>query len=185
MSDTCWIQTYTGLKFHPLDPKPEEINLLDIAHALSMQCRYTGHVMQFYSVAQHSVHVAELVPLGLRLQALMHDASEAYVADVNRPTKVELTNYKEIESRIMRAIASKFGFAWPEETCVKRADNCMLMTERRDLMLWTPDEWDIPEQPCAISIRPWGPQEAKELFLRAFSESMETLNREVACGDRG
>jgi uncharacterized protein len=82
-----WIQTYTGKQFWPLSPLPEDIVIEDIAHALSMQCRFGGHVRTFYSVAQHSVHVSLLVEPQYALWGLLHDAAEAYLVDLPRPIK--------------------------------------------------------------------------------------------------
>lgn len=56
-----WMQTYTGRAFWPLDPRVDEIDIDDIAHSLSMQCRYAGHCLRFYSVAEHSVWCALMV----------------------------------------------------------------------------------------------------------------------------
>src|SRR5271170_7300011 len=83
----AWIQTYTGGVFHILDPQQNEIYIKDIAHALAMQCRFTGHVRKFYSIAEHCVLGSHIVPKKLALQFLLHDASEAYIADINRPLK--------------------------------------------------------------------------------------------------
>jgi len=138
-----WVETYTGKRFHLLDPQPDEIDIIDIAHALSQQCRYTGHTRRFYSVAEHSVHVSLLVSAPSRLVGLLHDASEAYVSDISRPVKM-LTPvgppYYEVEERIMRAIAAKFRFPWPPPKEVKGADNIMLLTEKDQLM--TNLSWD-------------------------------------------
>src|SRR5271165_7548492 len=82
-----WIQTYTGRVMYPLDPRPEEINIIDIAHALSNLCRFTGHVRTFYSVAEHSVRVSQHCDPKDALWGLLHDASEAYLADMSRPMK--------------------------------------------------------------------------------------------------
>src|SRR5271156_4912831 len=84
-SDSAWIQTFTGKKFYPFNPKPQDIDIRDIAHALSNICRFTGHTKRFYSVAEHSRNVAKLVPAHMKLQALLHDASEAYLCDIARP----------------------------------------------------------------------------------------------------
>jgi len=83
-----WIQTYTGKRFWPLDPRPEDVDILDIAHSLSLLCRFTGHTSSFYSVSQHSILVAQEVPKRLRLWALFHDAAEAYIGDIARPTNL-------------------------------------------------------------------------------------------------
>jgi len=80
-----WIETYTGKQFYPLDPYPEDIDVRDIAHALSNLCRFTGHCRAFYSVAEHSIYVSTHVPKTMALQALFHDAPEAYIADISGP----------------------------------------------------------------------------------------------------
>ena len=69
-----WMQTFTGRQFWPADPRADEIDIRDIAHALSMQCRYAGHCTQFYSVAEHCVLLANAIP-EQKLWALLHDAS--------------------------------------------------------------------------------------------------------------
>ena len=95
-----WITTYTGQHFYPLDPRPHEVNMLDIAHALSMICRFNGHTQFFYSVAEHSIrcayHAHEQWPdrIELQLAALLHDASEAYLCDIPRPVKLQLPDYR-------------------------------------------------------------------------------------------
>ena len=106
-----WMQTYTGRQFWPLDPRPEEVVIEDIARALSMQCRFAGHCAKFYSVADHSVRVSMLADENstLALAGLLHDAAEAYVVDVPRPLKRFLPGYKEIEREVARAIEKRFG----------------------------------------------------------------------------
>ena len=79
--------TYTGKEFYPLDPNPADIDIKDIAHALSNCCRFAGHIKSFYSVAQHSVIVSELCEPENALAGLLHDASEAYLSDIARPVK--------------------------------------------------------------------------------------------------
>ena len=104
-----FIQTFTGRMFWPIDPQPDEVDIEDIAHALSNVCRFCGHTREFYSVAQHSVLVSEIVPAAFALEGLLHDATEAYISDVARPVKPYLTNYKEIEINLYRAIAKRFN----------------------------------------------------------------------------
>ncbi|HKK06533.1 MAG TPA: hypothetical protein VKA50_11875 [Gammaproteobacteria bacterium] len=99
-----WILTYTGRRVDLLDPDPATIEPEDIAHALSNMCRFNGHCRHFYSVAEHSWHVALLVSRENALQGLMHDAAEAYVADITRPLKPYLTNYaafRELNQELM------------------------------------------------------------------------------------
>jgi hypothetical protein len=50
-----WIQTFSGRRFYPADPRPDDMDIGDVAHALSMVCRFNGHVRFHYSVAQHAV----------------------------------------------------------------------------------------------------------------------------------
>ena len=130
-----WIQTYTGVAFYPFDPRPSEIQIHDIAHALSMQCRFTGHVKEFYSVAQHSVLVALHCPQEDRLWALLHDATEAYLADVARPVKQHavMEPYRTIENDLERMICQRFGLPLEKPSSVTVADKRMLATEKRDL----------------------------------------------------
>ncbi len=99
------IKTYTGQQFSYESPTADMIRIEDIGHALSMICRFGGQAREFYSVAQHSLLVAELAPQEFAFDALLHDASEAYCGDMVRPLKNLLPGYREIEEKIHRAIA--------------------------------------------------------------------------------
>jgi hypothetical protein len=146
-----FITTFRGKKFHYLDPDPEDIDIRDIAHALSMTCRFGGHVREFYSVAEHSMRVAILVPPRLMIPALLHDAHEAYLHDVPRPIKYDMPGYKEMADRIQRAIDIKFNIdklSVEDEAIIKNADNVMLMTEAKSLGINT-DGWVEIEKPLA------------------------------------
>ena len=105
-----WMQTFTGRKFWILDPRPEDIDIVDIARALSKQCRYAGHCLRFYSVAEHSVHLARAASPDVAFEALMDDSPEAYLVDLIRPSKPAFPQYAAIENRIKAAIAARFGF---------------------------------------------------------------------------
>lgn len=129
------IRTFTGKYINPANPNPELICIEDIAHALSMQPRFGGHLPVFYSVAQHCCRVSFLVPDHLRLPALMHDASEAYLIDVPKPIKSQLSEYKEYEMQLMYEIAKKFGFIWPGHEKIDEADIAELELEWDELML--------------------------------------------------
>src|SRR4030043_1424578 len=105
-----WSQTYTGKKFWSLDPKPEEVDIKDIAHSLAFQCRFNGHTIPFYSIAQHSVLVSKIVPPEQALAGLFHDAAEAYTGDIVAPLKKFLPPvFKEIEKAIEEVIFEHFG----------------------------------------------------------------------------
>lgn len=165
-----WMQTYTGKQFWPVDPRPDEIDIEDIAHALAHACRYAGHCLQFYSVAEHCVAVSHIVPERYALAGLLHDATEAYVVDVPRPLKPFLPGYKDIENRVWEAIAHKFGVpvVLPDE--IKHADNAMLLREQQEIMAPPPAPWQVPGEPADASIACWPPYAAKRAFLNRFKE---------------
>jgi hypothetical protein len=154
------IRTFSGKYVNVFEPDPETICIEDIAHALSHQCRFGGHLPQFYSVAQHSIFCADLAEDQHKLAALMHDASEAYLLDVPRPIKLRLDNYKAIEDNLMTLIAAKFNFSFPLDPHIKVVDEHMLRTEWVTLML------ECREYKFEV----YSPQKAKIFFLRKFQE---------------
>ncbi len=168
--DSTWIQTYTGRQFWPLDPRPEDVCIEDIAHALAMKCRYTGHCEEFYSVAQHSVMVSHIVPMYDALWGLLHDAGEAYLADLARPVKKHMPEFQQAEARIMECVATHFGLTMPEPKSIANADLVMLRTERRDLMKTPPRPWksDNNAVPLVLRIVGFPPSMAKDNFMRRF-----------------
>jgi len=151
-----WIETYTGRQFRPFDPRPEDVCIEDIAHALSLLCRFNGQCRYFYSVGQHSLLCSELAHkrgLGKRMELLMllHDASEAYVSDVARPIKPFLNNFKDIEHKVQRAILDAFVIKEPsknEMQLIKEIDLTLLATEARILMPFK--NWELPYPPTDI-----------------------------------
>jgi hypothetical protein len=172
-----WIQTYSGHEFYPADPRPEEIDIRDIGHALSNICRFTGHSQRFYSVAEHCVHVSNCVGPEDALWALLHDASEAYICDMARPVKHGTPIgpiYKAMEDGIMAAVCQRFVLPAKQPDAVTRADNGMLWREYELLFRHRKPAWEKwrekltglePETlPC------WSPEEAKHRFLRRFFE---------------
>lgn len=162
-----WMQTFSGGKFYPLNPRAEDIILDDIARALSRICRFAGHTEQFYSVAQHSVYVSAMVPLEHAMCALMHDATEAYLVDVPRPLKKALPGYTVIEDNVWRVIAERFGLPEQIPDCVKEADNRVLMAEKNQL-LKPGEEWGFAEKPAPIQIQRMTDDQAYLFFLRRF-----------------
>lgn len=171
------IVTYTGIYFDPLDPVPDLIQVRDIAHSLSNQCRFTGHVRQFYSVAEHSVRCANFVldqldgGKELSLILLMHDASEAYLSDIARPVKHAAgfgDQYRLIEDGLQRAISEKFDLPYPFPDIVHAVDNALLAAEARDLMPVSFGEFPsllaYPE-----TIYPMTPVQANAQFLMLYT----------------
>jgi 5'-deoxynucleotidase YfbR-like HD superfamily hydrolase len=120
-----YIQTASGVKFYPFSPNSKSIRIDDIAQALSLQCRFTGHTkwqgkMKHYSVAQHSLYCSYICEYPL--WALLHDSPEVYLVDVPTPIKYRIPEFREVEDKIEKAIARKFGLEWPRPAEVKMAD---------------------------------------------------------------
>jgi uncharacterized protein len=190
----AYILTSQGLHFNPMAPEAKDIDILDIAHALSNLCRFTGHVRKFYSVAEHSVHVADVVYKDTSqnpragLKALLHDASEAYLIDVPKPLKElpEFEFYRDTEALVQLTINNRFGLENVGfSTEIKQADDAMLNLEAFHLM---PDDnaWDythkLHKQACklknfGISLHNWTPTEACEHFLCQYSKFSSEISR--------
>lgn len=171
-----FIRLCNGKRFYPLAPRPEEVDIAVVAHALGLQCRWTGHVRHHYSVAQHSVLVSRCCDPADALWGLLHDAPEAYICDVSRPVKrtPAFAEYRDIEARIMRAVCDRFGLPREEPDSVRVADVRLLLTEARDLLPSLEDYVDEPHArgvaPLADRIEPWTPERAKAEFLGRFAE---------------
>lgn len=167
-----WILTASGAHFDLVDPQPDMINLLDIAQGLANECRYAGQCRWFYSVAQHSTLASHIVAPELALEALLHDAAEAYIKDIPRPLKLLLPDYRAIEQRVDTVIRHAFGLPDRMSDTVKEADIIMLATERRDLMVEDNTEWEILRgvTPLDKRIRAQPPRIAESHFVRRLLE---------------
>lgn len=150
--NTHCMQTHSGRIVDLSRFCEEDICISDICHALSQIIRFTGHAHAPYTVAQHSLLVAEIAPPEHRLWALLHDASEAYLGDVASPLKTLLPEYRSLEEQFQKVIAGRFDLPWPMPDAVKHADRVALMNEKRDLLL-TQHEWPGEFEPdCKIHI---------------------------------
>lgn len=167
-----WLQTYTGKQYWPLDPRPEDVDLRDIAHVLSQLCRYGGHTLFFYSVAEHSVLLSRAVPREHALWALLHDAAEAYCVDLPRPLKRSVHGYEKIEIRNLTAIAQAFGLPLPPTpAAVKRADTAILADEQVQVMGVPPARWpQLDQPPLGVMVQGWSPRRAEAEFLERFEQ---------------
>lgn len=171
-----WLSTNTGKIIDLINPDPSEITIEDVANNLSKICRFNGQIKQFYSVAQHSMFVAALVPKRLKLQALLHDASEAYICDVPTPFKRMLgTAYTDVEHRIQAAVGTALGCPGLHflHDSVKLADRIMLVTER-DFLQASPQEWG-PEYEDVVRYPGFDPGsppagETATRFIRRYEE---------------
>lgn len=176
-ADGPWIQTASGLKFPLLDPDPSVILIHDIAHSLSMLCRFNAQCLRPYSVAEHCVHVSYEIAPHLALIGLMHDTAEAYLGDVPGPLKGCLPFFITIESQLIQAIGAKYGFAYPEKGTpeareLKRADIQLLVDEKAVLMAPAPEPWPPAAPPVKDTgrIQCWPPAMAKARFLARYEE---------------
>lgn len=174
-NEVVFIQSYSGRAITFLDPKVEQIDVEDIAHALSLLCRFGGHCREFYSVAEHSVRCAKKAAekgLGddLCFEALMHDASEAYLVDMPRPIKQQLQGYRDVEAKLDAVIREKYELPPKMSDEIHLIDNEMLATEKRDLMNPSMGKWSFLPEPYPEKIIPVTSLEAYHQFMEYFEE---------------
>lgn len=164
-----WIMTHTGKKFRPFSPRIEDIDIEDIAHALSNLCRFNGHTSKFYSVAEHSILVSELCPDELKLKGLLHDAAEAYLGDVPSPLKTE--SHEAAETILLGKIFKKFKVSPNGGRIIHQIDEQVLFWEAVELGM-DPFSWDwMPDGRggCLTHlIKGLDPMRTKQLFLNRF-----------------
>lgn len=191
-----WVVTFTGRVFCPLEPDPADVCIEDIAHHLSLKCRFGGASREFYSVAQHSVHCADHVaasghPAAVQMAALLHDAGEAYLPDIVQPIKhrfftgnsspaqVYPIGFASSENRVMSAVIIALNVCIDiKHPAVKTADLVMLASEAKALMdLSKCPPWNLPPEsdwaPGGALHRNWNvvpvpPAAAERLFLHRF-----------------
>ncbi len=165
----CWISTHSGTQINLLEPRPDQIHIEDIAHGLSQTCRFAGQCPVFYSVAQHSVLVSELVPERWALHGLLHDAAEAFMGDLHTGLKRLLPDYKRLEDQVLAAIFRHFslddGNLKPE--AVELADKQALALEMQALNMRLP--YRFPGPLPEMVIEPWPARQAKQVFLQRFA----------------
>lgn len=167
-----WAATFSGVRFHPFAVTPDMVRLSDVTHALSNICRFNGHAIAHYSVAQHSILVAWIVEVHMKRPdlawtALMHDAPEAYLGDVISPLRRGLPDYKAAYDEAERTVLLALGAQYPLPPEVREADLLALATEARELMPAIWEQWELPVRPLDIEVRPCSPAEAKEAFAQA------------------
>lgn len=172
----AWIQLHSGGRLDLLDPRAEDININDIAHALSLICRFNGHTRRFYSVAEHSVLVSRLVDRPEhRLRALLHDAAEAYLGDITRPLKQLLPDYRKAEARVWGVICERYHFGHDKEAdaAIAEADQQALRMEAETMLSAWP-QWaeELPVGYAAGGMAPRGlpPSVANQLFLATYAD---------------
>lgn len=183
------IRLLSGDLFNYNNPEASNVEIDDIASALSNVCRFAGHLRYFYSVAQHSVNVSRIVPEHLAFDALMHDTAEAFTNDLPTPLKAAFPVFKELEVRIESAMAKRFGFNFPMDPAIKKADLQMLKLEKERIK-GDKSQWEclngIETDDVAhlVDLRMFTPPQAKKLFMARFEElngkRNERLRRKAA-----
>jgi 5'-deoxynucleotidase YfbR-like HD superfamily hydrolase len=195
-----WFISYTGKQIYPLDFRPEDINIHDIAHSLALTCRWAGHCTEMYSVADHSIMCAEMAnvtagfPRTSVQWCLLHDAGEAYLHDAITPIKKDLyfkrgdefVSFKDIENRILKCIGDKFGLPWPIPKEVHTMDARMLKTEALDITRFKDSAALLPKKAwwdnealegLDLIKRPWF--ETEQGFIHTFKKLFPAYAREA------
>lgn len=173
------VDTYSGQRFYPLDPRPDDIRIEDIAHGLANTCRYSGQCRHYYSVATHSRYVSDaLATEGHRVQVygLFHDAAEAYVGDVPRPLKREFDRFDRIEREILAAVWDRLSVPAPTEAewqAVMAADDRLLRFEA-DELLSEFQPASVPDLP--YELQPCSPTDARDRFLARARELADPVS---------
>jgi hypothetical protein len=189
-----WMQTFTGKLVDVEHPCPDDVDVQDIAHALSMTCRFGGHCRDFYSVAEHSVLVELSAPpvnpewdeetssetnhlhyRKSRLALLLHDAAEAYVGDLVTPVKKILAGADLLETTWLEAIEQKFDLGTRlsrPDLFVKQNDLAVLAAEVVTLFHPVQSTWwnvvDRPRKKLNLHVNCWPPRVARQKFLDHF-----------------
>lgn len=158
------IRTRSGKYVNVFAPDPNTITIEDIAHGLSHMPRFAGHLPYLYSVGQHSIRAAEIAEPDLKLTALLHDASEAFLMDIPKPIKMKMPEYNIVEDQLMSVIAKKFGFQWPMPDKIKAIDKYLLEDEWFCLMLEN------------VLAQPRSPEEVRNQFLRLFKHLTKNVS---------
>ncbi len=168
------ITTFTGRRIDVFALRVEDVDLVDIAHALSQLCRWTGHTTEFYSVAQHSVLVCDRLWIRtgsprIALTGLLHDAAEAYLGDMASPLKHTpwADGYRQLEADVTQVIARRFDLPLDDlSPLVHEADLEVLATEARDLMPLSDRVTEF--EPLGAPILPLSSRVAERAFRRAW-----------------
>lgn len=177
----------SGIKFNPLYPKVQDIFIEDLAHGISLECRWGNHVPKFFSVAQHSVNVANVIRFAFggtkdeQAAGLLHDAYEAIITDIPHDLKrtKEFLPARLAEARGQYALTVRFGLKQQafEQNCVHVADQIMASNEAVKFFGSFPTDWpkdwpapmdNIDLKDCQIVLTPWSPKKARAEFMKEF-----------------
>lgn len=171
-----FVPTFTGRAFYPLAPRVEDLSIIDIAHHLSNQCRYSGAPITTYNTAQHSCILADYAEKekkatpGECLEILLHDGAEAYLVDVPRPIKQYLPDYRKWDYNITMCIREWLGMkdkpipSWQDEI-----DSRIIADERAQIMFDQALDWEHAAEPLGVTIEPWGSRFSEQQFLMRYA----------------
>ena len=168
-----WMQTFLGNKFTFDFPRVQDIEIEDIAQSLSLQCRFNGHVKEFYSVGDHCLRVVSRVSPPNKFWGLMHEAAETYMSDIITPFKYHWRwrrFLKSMEERILKVVAEKYGLPWPIPREIKEVDRRIWATEQRDIRNKPRFEWSSDVEPYPeriVPIESW--RTVKWVFMEQFN----------------
>ena len=172
-----YIETYTGRAVYPLSPKVEDVSIIDIAHHLSQQCRYSGATSWLYSTAQHCCLLADYVEKVMKgspidcLQILIHDAAETYLVDMPRPIKQHMPEFRMWDRAIQMCVRSWVGLGdvplppWQDDL-----DSRIIVDERAQVMSDSGNDWGHDLEPLGIVVEPWFPVHAEQRFLMRYAK---------------
>lgn len=172
--------------FNPLSPDMSQVRIGDIAHGASMMCRYGGQCAQFYSVAEHSILVAEMLKqwgydARTQMAGLLHDSDEALgLPDLPRPVKDNMPGYREKGEVVQQAVFAKWNLEWPMPSIVHVADNSVLFLKEKPVLMGdkNPEHWvyDGELRDANIHVLCLPPRRAELLFLERYSQIEKEMN---------
>ncbi|MBE7036942.1 MAG: phosphohydrolase [Ruminococcaceae bacterium] len=176
------ITTYTGIDFYILDPRSEDVEDIDIAHALSLMCRANGHYIYFYSVAQHCLNClqearARGFDARLQMAVLIHDGSEAYISDITRPVKQYLPTYMDYEYAIQSMLYEHYGvgvLTEEEKEAISAVDDTVLFYEF-EVLHKRSFEKQQPEKKAEFDFSERSVRAVEEEFLRELKKLSAAL----------
>lgn len=181
-----WIETFTGRAFAPLHPKIEAVSIIDIAHSLANQCRYSGATQHFYSTAQHCCVLADYVLQTRKgtmldaLQILLHDSAEAYLVDIPRPVKQFMPEYRKWDKDITFVIRDWAGLgALPIPEWQDELDSRIISDERAQLMSDSGLDWEHRGAALGVNIDPWLPRAAEQNFLMRYAQYSSAVHGSI------
>jgi hypothetical protein len=163
-----YIWTKSGRKFYfdDVSKNKGKLKVSDIAWGLSNLCRYNGQCRKFYSIAEPSIWVSKLVRPELALTGLLHDGSEAFMADITRPLKRLLPDYKAKELEVETFFASELKLTFPYPLEIHQIDYDMLRCEFNQL--FSVKEFDNPFPDLKLNF--WKPHKAYREFMSRYNE---------------